>query len=88
MAERKCCSPLPELPEVIANAFCNGCVSLPNLDLLIFLYLLKSFLSYHIIDLQLTLMQSHLKGLMLSLNSVLVAMETASIRHYPTVTKT
>ena len=57
--------PLPALPEVIANAFqCNGCVRLPNFDLLI-IYLWKEFLLFHI-DLQLTLMQSHIKGLMLS----------------------
>ena len=58
--------PLPALPGVIANAFqCNGCVRLPNFDLLIFLYLWKEFLLFDI-DLQLTLMQSHIKGLTLS----------------------
>ena len=57
--------PLPALPGVIVNAFqCNVCVRLLNFDLLIFLYLWKEFLLFHI-DLQLTLMQSHIKELML-----------------------
>ena len=50
--------PLPALPGVIANAFqCNGCVRLPNFDLLVISYLsclLKELLLFHI-DLQLTL---------------------------------
>ena len=33
--KRKCRrSSLPALPDVIANAFCNRCVKLPNFDLL------------------------------------------------------
>ena len=61
MKENGVVRPLPALPGVIENAFrCNGCVMLPNFDLLS-LCLLKKFLLFYI-DLQLTLMQSHFKG--------------------------
>ena len=60
---------LPALPEVhvIADAFSNGCAEVAEFQFVnyFFICLLKEFLLYHI-DLHLTLMQSHLKGLMLS----------------------
>ena len=40
---------------------CNGCVKLPNFDLLIISLSLEEFLLSHI-DVQLTLMQSHING--------------------------
>ena len=57
--------PLPAMPQVIANAFqCNGCVRLPNFDLLIISLSVERILVVHI-DLQMSLMQLHMKGLML-----------------------
>ena len=47
---------------IIANAFCNGCVGLPDFDLLIISLSVKRIFHLYYIDSQLTIMQSHLKG--------------------------
>ena len=77
---------LPALPGVIANAFqCNGYVRLPNFDLLIISLSVKKILvvSYWFTT---DCYAVHLKGFKCYLLG-LVAMETAAVRHYPTVTK-
>ena len=38
-------SPLPAVPEVITNTFCNWCLRLPNFDLLIITLSVKTFLA-------------------------------------------
>ena len=73
------------LPEVIANAFCNRCVRLPNFDLLIISLSVRRIfvVSYCTTDPY---------GVAFKrvdvINSALVAMETTAVRHYPTVKKT
>ena len=39
------CSPLPAVLGVIAKAFCNGCLRLPNFDLLIISLSVKTILA-------------------------------------------
>ena len=76
----------PPLPEVIANAFCNGCVRLPNFDLsIISLSVRQIIVSLYWITTDPYAVSFKRVNV---INSALVAMETAAVRHYPTVQKT
>ena len=62
---------LPSLP----NAFCNGCVRLPDFDLLIISLPVKDFLFYHTDPMQLQFEWVN------DINSAIVAMESFSNCH-------
>ena len=76
---------ITRLPEVIANAFCNGCVRLPNFDLLIISLSVRQIfvVSYWFTTDPYAVAFKRVNVI----NSALVAMETAAVRHYPTVRK-
>ena len=77
---------ITRLPEVIANAFCNECVRLPDFDLLIISLSVKPnfVVSYWFTTdpYEVTFKRVNV------INSALVAMETVAVRHYPAVPKT
>ena len=78
---------LPALPGVIANAFqCNGCVRLPNFDLLIISSSVERIfvVSYLFTTDPYTIANQRVNVI----NMALVAMETTAVRHYPIITKT